>query len=96
LHCFIPVPALTLIAEYAYFLWDQGGGDESVARAVDVYMKSANCATVKKAVDEAFKANGISQNKSGTCQIPSNLIQELVQIALTNRLSMSYFLSLYI
>ena len=85
-------PALTIIAEYSFFLWDQEPSQGCVAAAVDLYMRSPNCSTVMKDVNAAFREHSghiFKRNIFGQREVKKEFKQELLHIALDNCLCMS-------
>ena len=81
-YILITEPALTIILEHAYFLWDQDKSKDCIAPAIAHYKTSPNCHAVMQAMDAAFDAvegdNIIDSVKA--------LKEELIHIALRNRL----------
>jgi hypothetical protein len=82
----ITEPALTIILEHAYFVWDQHTSRDCVTPAIAHYKASSNCDAVIQAMDAAFNAGGDDFMESIEA-----LEKEFKQIALSNRLCRSYF-----
>ena len=86
----ITEPALTIILEHAYFLWDQQDqhrSEDCVAPAIAHYKASSNCDAVIQAMDAAFNAVGGDDFMESI----EALEKEFTQIALSNQLCRSYF-----
>jgi hypothetical protein len=72
--------------EHAYFLWDQRTSPDCVVHAIAHYKASPNCDAVVQAVDAAFDAVGGDDFMESV----KALEEELIQIALRNRLCRSH------
>jgi hypothetical protein len=77
--------ALAIIGEHSFFLWDRDKSSwkTCVAAAVDCYKQSPSCNAVAHAVDVIFPHKTF-ETESGK----NTFAQQLVQIALDNRLCM--------
>jgi len=84
-YILITEPALTIILEHAYFLWDQNKKD-CIASAIAHHKASHNCHAVMQAVDAAFDA----AERDNIMESAEALEDELIQIALRNRLCRSH------
>ena len=82
----ITEPALTIILEHAYFLWDQHRSKHFMALAIAHYKASHNCHAVMQAVDAAFDA----VEGDNIIDSVEALKEKLIQIALRNRLCRSH------
>ena len=81
-------PALTIIAEHSFFLWDQNPLEDCVAMAVDLYMRSPHHNVVITCVDEAFRENQMDSGDFTQVQRSKAFGQKFIQIALDNQLRM--------
>jgi hypothetical protein len=87
--------AIAIITEHSFYLWDQAPSREpkSFISAIIAYQSSTKHTIITQAIDEIFeehKEHFFNEAKDSDNPTKSAFASQLVQIALDNRLSMSY------
>ena len=77
-------PALIIIVEHAFFVWQQKTSVDCIAAVIDLYKESPNSSAVIQAVDEVL-------NKGKDLNFEETFGQRLIQIVMQNRLCMSQY-----